>query len=81
MRHRAAVLVEHAAADDDALADRLALVLAREVVVGRLDVVVAEHRPGDLRERLRRQDQRLRRAALLRRARTAESCSRAACPV
>src|SRR6185436_5942926 len=52
----------------DALADRIAPVLPGEIVVGLLHLVPAEHRPGDLRERLRRDDERLRRAALLRRA-------------
>src|SRR6185295_8021180 len=66
--HGAAVLVEHAAGDDDALADRIALVLARQIAVRWLDVAMAENRPGDLRECLRRQNQRLSRAALLRRA-------------
>src|SRR6185436_17057058 len=68
MRHRPAVLVQHAAVHHDALADRLALVLAREVAVGRFDIVGAEDRARDLGEGLRRQHQRLRRAALLRRA-------------
>src|SRR5918994_3077151 len=39
--HRLAVLIEYPAADYDALADRRALVLAREIVVGRLHVVAA----------------------------------------
>src|SRR5688572_4364566 len=65
IRHRPAVLVEHATGHHDALADRLAFVLSREVVVARLDVVPAEHRAGDLRKRLRRDDQGLRRTALL----------------
>ena len=40
---RAAVLVEHAAADDDPLAERLARVLARQVVVELGDRIGAEH--------------------------------------
>src|SRR4029077_6669836 len=60
-----AVLVENAPADRDTLADRIAPVLAREVVVRRLDVAVAEHRTRDFRDRLWRQHQRLRRATLL----------------
>src|SRR5712691_1316172 len=67
VRHRPAVLVQHAPAHDNALADRLAPVLAGEIVVGRLDVAVAEDRAGQLGQRLRRHDERLRRAALLRR--------------
>src|SRR5574341_400876 len=67
VRHGLAALVEHAAADDDALAERIALVLAREVVVGRLHIAVAEYRAGDLGERLRHDDERLRRVALRRR--------------
>ena len=34
VRHRPAVLVEDAAGDDDPFAERFALVLSREVVVG-----------------------------------------------
>src|SRR6266704_571735 len=67
VRHRLAVLVEHAPAHDNALADRLAPVLAGEIVVGRLDVAVAEDRAGQLGQGLRRHDERLRRASLLRR--------------
>src|SRR6267143_2020141 len=67
VRHRLAVLVEHAPAHDNAFADWLAPVLAGEIVVGRLDVAVAEDRAGQLGQRLRRHDERLRRAALLRR--------------
>src|SRR5438309_12084526 len=67
VRHRLAVLVEHAPAHDNALADRLAPVLAGEIVVGRFDVAVAEDRAGQLGQGLRRHDERLRRASLLRR--------------
>src|SRR3989449_5466016 len=67
VRHRLAVLVEHAPAHDNALADRLAPVLAGESVVGRLGVGVGENQAGQLGQRLRRHDERLRRAALLRR--------------
>src|SRR3989475_1167826 len=67
VRHRLAVLVEHAPAHDNALADRLAAVLAGEIIVGRLDVAVAEDRAGQLGQRLRRHDERLRGASLLRR--------------
>ena len=42
-------IVEHAAGDDDALAERLAAVLPREVVVELGDVVVAERRAGRAR--------------------------------
>src|SRR6266850_5593711 len=48
VRHRRAVLVQHTPAHDYALADRLAPVLAGEIVVGRLDVAVAEDRAGQL---------------------------------
>jgi hypothetical protein len=46
----AAVLVEHPAVHDDALADRLAAmgVVADQVVVERAEVGMAERRPGDL---------------------------------
>ena len=60
--HGAAVVVEHLSGDGDALADRLAFVLAREVVVRFADIVVAEDRPGHLRKRVRQDDQRLSRA-------------------
>src|ERR1700685_3557081 len=53
-----AVVVEHSAADGDALAHRFAGVLAREVVVGFADVVMAENRPGDFRKRVRQNYQR-----------------------
>src|SRR5467141_2789618 len=67
VRHRPDVLVQHAPAHDNALADRLAPVLAGEIVVGRLDVSVAEDRASQLGQRLWRHDERLRRASLLRR--------------
>ena len=57
--HGPSVLVEHAALDDDALAQRLAGVLRGEVGLLRLDVGVAVDRAGDLRQRLRDDDQRL----------------------
>src|SRR6187200_2099161 len=41
MRNRLAVLIEHAAGDDDALADRRALVLARQVMVAVFYIFVA----------------------------------------
>ncbi len=66
LRNRLAVLVEHAAGDDDAFADRLALVLAGEVMIALLHVAVAEKRTGQLGERLRRHDERLGRMALAR---------------
>ena len=58
--HRAAGLVEHAAGDDDALAERLAVPRAvlRQVVVERADALVAEDRPGQLRQRVLQRDQR-----------------------
>src|SRR5204863_2400580 len=63
MRNGLAVLVEHASVDDDALADRLAFVLASQIVISRLDIVMAENRTGQFRERLGRNDERLRRMA------------------
>src|SRR5204863_255916 len=57
---RLALGVENAAAHRDALPDRLAGVLAREVVVELAeDPVRAELRPRDLRERVRQVDERL----------------------
>ncbi len=50
---RAAVAVEHPAADDDPLPLRLAGVLAGQVVVELAEPALAEQRPGDLGERLR----------------------------
>jgi hypothetical protein len=49
VRDRPAVLVQHAAADDDPLSDRLAVVLARQIMVAGLDVVPAKDRTGDFR--------------------------------
>src|SRR5436190_8408496 len=46
MRDRPGVLVEDTSRHDDPLAKRLAVVLSRQVAVGRLDVVVAEHGSG-----------------------------------
>jgi hypothetical protein len=66
VRHRTRVLVEHLSGDYDALAQRFAFVLAREVAVFRTHRVVAEQRPGDFRQRVRQQDQRLRWRALAR---------------
>ena len=60
---RPAVAVGDPAGDDDPLAERLALVLAGEVVVELADGVVAVDRPGQLRQRPREQQQRLPRRA------------------
>jgi hypothetical protein len=56
--HRPAVAVEYAAVEDDPLAERLALVLAGQVVVVLADALVAVDGPGDLAERVRQQQQR-----------------------
>src|SRR5690606_17507527 len=64
VRNRFAVLVEYASADEDPLAQRLALVLRGEVVVGGLDVVVAENRRRDLRKSVRKDNERLSRRSL-----------------
>src|SRR5437588_1127225 len=48
VRHRAAVLVEHPARDDDALPDRRALVLRREITVAGLHHLVPISRRGQL---------------------------------
>ena len=57
---RLALGVEHPAGDDDPLADRLALVLGRQVGVLRRDRQrLAQRRAGDLRDRVRKVDQRL----------------------
>jgi hypothetical protein len=63
LRDGAAVLVEDAPLDDDPLALGLARMLPREVVVARFDPSVRVHRPGQFRERVRDDDQRLFRMA------------------
>src|SRR5262249_11804900 len=68
LRHRSAVLVEDAPRDDDALAKRLAAVLAREVVLAGADVIRPEDRRGELGGRGGERDRRLERRPLLRRA-------------
>ena len=72
--HRALVLVEHVAVHDDALAQGLALVLLGEIVVALLDRVMAEGRTGELGQRVRHDDQRLRRRALHRAAYSGDRC-------
>ena len=54
----AAVAPEHATADDDALAQGLARVLRRQIAVARAHVVRPERRAGQVRERLRQQQER-----------------------
>ena len=56
--HRPPVAVEHAAVHDDPLAERLAVVLAGEVVVELADALVPVDRAGDLGQRVREQQQR-----------------------
>ena len=46
--HGTAIVVEHASADSDALAQRLAFMLARQIVVRFADIVVAEDRARSL---------------------------------
>ncbi len=70
-RHRPPVVVEHAAADDDALAERLALVLLRQVVVELAERVFAEDGAVERVELLGQRDERP-----LRRAQSASSGSR-----
>ena len=45
----AAVFIDHAAMHDDALAERLTRVLAREIAVGFAHRLVAVNRPGQFR--------------------------------
>src|SRR5262249_13591590 len=66
--NRALVFIEYMAVHNDALAQRLALVLLGEICIALLHRVVAVDRPGQLGERLRNDDQRLRRRALHRAA-------------
>ena len=61
--HGPAVAVEHAPGDDDALTERLARMLAREVVVERAHLPVPVDGPGDLGKRVRKHDQRSLRGA------------------
>src|SRR5690348_13995721 len=58
LRDGAAVLVQHATGDDDALTQRLAGMLAREIIVVWPDVVIIEYGSRDLGERMRQEDQR-----------------------
>ena len=67
-RNRLSCRVDDPARDDDPLSQRLALVLAGEVVVELADRVVAKDRPGQLGGRVRQQEQRAFRPAELRRA-------------
>jgi hypothetical protein len=59
VRHRAAILVEHLAVDDDALAERLACGLLGEIGIAVLHRVVAVHRAGQFGQRMRHDDERL----------------------
>src|SRR6185312_11197436 len=65
VRHAAAGLVQHAAMDYDALADGIAIlgVVADQIIVERAEIVVAEHRTRDLRDRVLDRQQRLARRA------------------
>jgi hypothetical protein len=65
-RHRPAVLVEHAPGHDDALAERLALVLCRQVGRVRPGPEIGETRPGRLGQRVLDADRSAARRALLR---------------
>ena len=56
---RPAGAIDDAAADDDSLAEGLARMLAREIVVERPDRPFAEGRPGQLRQGRRDDDERL----------------------
>ena len=60
VRNAAAVFVEHASGDDDALAQRRIREVSREVVVAFTDWIVTVERPRQLAERVRDLDQRLR---------------------
>ena len=64
VRHAAAVLVKHMAVHDDALAERLAGVLARQVIVALAHGLVAIDRAGQFRQRVAHRDQGLERGAL-----------------
>ena len=64
-----AVLVDHAAGDDDPLAERLAVAppVAGEVSIERPDAFVSKHRAGRFGEAMGERNQRLRRRAQHRR--------------
>ena len=66
VRNREPVVIEHATADDDALPEWIAAMLAGQIAVLRPHIVHAEHRPGDLRQSMRQHDQRPGRRALAR---------------
>ncbi len=59
IRHAAAVFIQHMAVHDDALAERLALVLDGEIVIVLAHRLVAVDRPGQFRQRVAHDDQRL----------------------
>src|SRR5688500_3033575 len=67
--HRTRVLLQHAAMDDDALADRIAAgrVVADEVIVQRIERRVAEHGRAQFPDRLRHHHERAARRAVGRR--------------
>ena len=54
IRHRLAVLIEHAAVHNDALAQRLALMLLGQIGIARLHGFVSINRTGELGKRMRR---------------------------
>src|SRR6185312_14356969 len=64
IRHAAAVFVDHMAMHDDALPERLAGMLPREIGVAVAHGLVAVDRPGQFRQRVAHRDQRLVRPAL-----------------
>src|SRR5438874_2199968 len=66
VRDRLAAAVEHAPGDDDPLAERLAIVLAGQVAVERVDVALAEDRPGRIVQLFGQQVETLGRAQLRR---------------
>ena len=59
MRHRPAILVDDPARDDDAFPERLAGVLARQIIVGLAKRQIPVHRRCQIAEVLRQPDERL----------------------
>ena len=60
VRNGARVFVQNPAMQDDALANRAGSglgVVLQQVVVDRVDVIMAEHRPGDFADRILQADQ------------------------
>src|SRR5882757_8433550 len=67
MRQWPAVFIDNAARNDDALAERFARMLPREIECLYVDEFLTKNRPRNFRNRMRQMHKRLRRRTLLRR--------------